>query len=222
LLPPEHIRWLISQPEHILSHEKANEDIHALPFLAPAFDNSAHLELIKAISHDLTRNIASTDEALRDELEHTASEMLGHASDSSWREVNIAEALDTIIFGVCLRIFFGPSLCRDAKYIYLVKTWTRVTGGMMIAVSQLIPWPLKPVVGILAGLPIYYYWLRIIVFLYPTYKQRIRCLQTAIESAPEDMVTWMVDLALKSNPGKNPGISALIVRLTLVVSAQPI
>jgi hypothetical protein len=222
LLPPEHIRWLISQPEHILSHEKANEDIHALPFLAPAFDNSAHLELIKAISHDLTRNIASTDEALRDELEHTASEMLGHASDSSWREVNIAEALDTIIFGVCLRIFFGPSLCRDAKYIYLVKTWTRVTGGMMIAVSQLIPWPLKPVVGILAGLPIYYYWLRIIVFLYPTYKQRIRCLQTARESAPEDMVTWMVDLALKSNPGKNPGISALIVRLTLVVSAQPI
>ncbi|KAM4065657.1 cytochrome p450 [Hirsutella rhossiliensis] len=219
LLPPEQIGWLVSQPEHILSHEKANEDIHALPFLAPGFNNYAHLELIRAIRHDLTRNIANTEAAFRDELEHTASEALGHAGDSSWREVNLAETLDTIIFGVCLRIFFGPSLCRDAKYIHLVKTWTRVTGGLMIAVSQLVPWLLKPVVGLVAGLPIYYYWLRMIAFLYPTYKQRIVYLQTSKQCPPEDMVTWMVDLALKCNPGKTPSISALIVRLTLVLES---
>ncbi|KAF7593681.1 hypothetical protein BBP40_011091 [Aspergillus hancockii] len=31
------------------------------------------------------------------------------------------------------------------------------------------------------------------------------------------MVTWMVDLALNQNPGKNIRISSLVVRLTLII-----
>ncbi|KAF7587660.1 hypothetical protein BBP40_006890 [Aspergillus hancockii] len=217
LLPPEHIGWLSSQPENVLSHEKANEDIHALPFLAPMFDNYDHLELIRAIRNDLTRNIARTEVILLDELEHAANESLGPVGEDSWREVNLVEVLDKIIFGVCLRIFFGPSLCRDRKYIYYVKTFTRVTGGLMIFVSQLVPWPLKPIIGLIAGLPIHYYWIRLIILLYPTFKQRMECIQTKKETAPTDMVTWMVDLALNQNPGKNIRISSLVVRLTLII-----
>ncbi|KAE8350017.1 cytochrome P450 [Aspergillus coremiiformis] len=216
LLPPEHVGWLLNQPEHVLSHEKANEDIHALPFLAPGFDNYDHLELIKAIRHDLTRNIANTEHALLDELEHAADEALGPAGDQSWREVRLAEVLDQIVFAACLRVFFGVSLSRDPKFVYQVKTFTRVTGAMMILVSQWVPWPLKPLVGLVAGLPIHYYWLRLIIHLYPTFQQRIQCLQTKTDPPPTDLVTWIVDLALARNPTKKVRISALVVRLTLI------
>ncbi|KAE8377155.1 cytochrome P450 [Aspergillus bertholletiae] len=216
LLPPEQISWLLSQPENVLSHEKANEDVHALPFLAPAFDNYDHLELIRAIRSDLTRSILQTEDALLDELRHVTDETLGPPGESSWKEVNLTEALDRIIFGVGLRIFFGASLCRNPRFIYYVKTFTRVTGAMMIFVSQFVPWPLKPVVGIVAGLPIYYYWMRLIIFLYPTFQDRIQCLRAKRETPPADLVTWMVELAMSQNPAREVHISALVVRLTLI------
>ncbi|KAE8160839.1 cytochrome P450 [Aspergillus tamarii] len=217
LLPPEQIPWLLSQPETVLSHEKANEDVHALPFLAPAFDNYDHLELIRAIRNDLTRNIANTEDAFLDELRYTADEVLGPPGVSVWKEVNLTVALDRIIFGVCLRLFLGVSLARNSNFVYYVKIFTRVTGAMMLFVSQLVPWPLKPVVGIVAGLPIYYYWMRVIIYLYPTFKNRIQWLRTKKETPPADMVTWMVDLAMSQNPSRKIYISALIVRLTLIV-----
>jgi hypothetical protein len=185
------------------------------------FDNYDHLELIRAVRHDLTRNFVRTEDVLMDELEHAANESLGPSGDNSWREVNLVEVLDKIIFGVCLRIFFGPSLCRDPKYTYYVKTFTRVTGALMIFVSQLVPWPLKPLVGLIGGLPIYYYWIRLIIILYPTFKQRMQCIQTKKETAPTDMVTWMTDLALSQHPGRSISICALVVRLTLIVSIYP-
>ncbi|OOO08712.1 cytochrome P450 [Aspergillus oryzae] len=217
LLPPEQIPWLLSQPENVLSHEKANEDVHALPFLAPAFDNYDHLELIRAIRTDLTRNIPNTEDAFLDELRHTTNEVLGAPGDNAWKEVNLTVALDSIIFGICLRLFFGVSLSRNRTFVYYVKIFTRVTGAMMLFVSQLVPWPLKPVVGIVAGFPIYYYWVRLIIYLYPTFKERIQCLRTKKETPPADMVTWMVDLAISQNPTRKVHISSLIVRLTLIV-----
>lgn len=201
-----------------MSHEKANEDVHALPFLAPAFDNYDHLELIRAIRNDLTRNIANTEDAFLDELRYTTDEVLGPPGVSVWKEVNLTVALDRIIFGVCLRLFLGVSLARNSKFVHYVKIFTRVTGAMMLFVSQLVPWPLKPVVGIVAGLPIYYYWMRVIIYLYPTFKNRIQWLRTKKETPPADMVTWMVDLAMSQNPSRKIYISALIVRLTLIVS----
>ncbi|KAE8415648.1 cytochrome P450 [Aspergillus pseudocaelatus] len=217
LLPPEQIPWLLSQPETVLSHEKANEDVHALPFLAPAFDNYDHLELIRAVRNDLTRNIANTEDVFLDELRYITDEVLGHPGASAWQEVNLTAALDRIIFGICLRLFIGVSLCRNPKFVYYVKIFTRVTGAMMLFVSQLVPWPLKPVVGIVAGLPIYYYWVRLIIYLYPTFKERIQCLRIKKETPPADMVTWMVDLAMSQNPTRRVHISALIVRLALIV-----
>ncbi|PIG83550.1 ferulate-5-hydroxylase [Aspergillus arachidicola] len=217
LLPPEQIPWLLSQPDNVLSHEKANEDVHALPFLAPAFDNYDHLELIRAIRTDLTRNIPNTEDAFLDELRHTTDEVLGAPDDNTWKEVKLTAALDSIIFGICLRLFFGVSLSRNRKFVYYVKMFTRVTGAMMLFVSQLVPWPLKPVVGLIAGFPIYYYWVRLIIYLYPTFKERIQLLRTKKGTPPADMVTWMVDLAMSQNPTRKVHISALIVRLTLIV-----
>ncbi|KAB8277903.1 cytochrome P450 [Aspergillus minisclerotigenes] len=217
LLPPEQIPWLLSQPENVLSHEKANEDVHALPYLAPAFDNYDHLELIRAIRTDLTRNIPNTEDAFLDELRHTTDEVLGASGDKAWKEVNLTAVLDSIIFGICLRLFFGVSLSRNRTFVYYVKIFTRVTGAMMLFVSQLVPWPLKPVVGIVAGFPIYYYWVRLIIYLYPTFKERIQCLRTKKETPPADMVTWMVDLAMSQNPTRKVHISSLVVRLTLIV-----
>ncbi|KAB8236941.1 cytochrome P450 [Aspergillus alliaceus] len=216
LLPPEHISWLLSQPESVLSHEKANEDVHALPFLAPAFNNYDHLELIRAIRNDLTRNIASTEDALLEELERITDEVLGPAGDTAWREVSLTQALDKILFAVGLRVFFGPSLARDPKFLYYVKAFTRVTGALMILVSQYVAWPLKPLVGLIAGLPIYYYWIRLIILLHPAFKQRIKHLKTDKETAPADLITWVIDLASCQNPTKSIRISALVVRLTLI------
>ncbi|KAB8213695.1 cytochrome P450 [Aspergillus novoparasiticus] len=217
LLPPEQIPWLLSQPENVLSHEKANEDVHALPFLAPAFDNYDHLELIRAIRTDLTRNIPNTEDTFLDELRLTTDEVLGAPGDNAWKEVDLTSVLDSIIFGICLRLFFGVSLSRNRTFVYYVKIFTRVTGAMMLFVSQLVPWPLKPVVGLIAGFPIYYYWVRLIIYLYPTFKERIQCLRTKKKTPPADMVTWMVDLAMSQNPTRKVHISALIVRLTLIV-----
>lgn len=208
---------MLNQPENILSHEKANEDVHALPFLAPLFDNYNHLELIRAIRGDLTRNIAVTEDAFLDELRYITDKTLGNSGTTEWKEINLADTLDEIIFSVCLRVFFGQSLCRSPTFIYYVKTFTRVTGGMMIFVSQMVPWLLKPIVGIIAGLPIYYYWIRLIILLYPTFTDRMECLKTKKGKAPVDLVTWIVDLAISENPTKKVHISALVVRLTLIV-----
>ena len=87
----------------------------------------------------------------------------------------------------------------------------------MIFVSQMVPWLLKPIVGIIAGLPIYYYWIRLIILLYPTFTDRMECLKTKKGKAPVDLVTWIVDLAISENPTKKVHISALVVRLTLIV-----
>ncbi|KAK9852236.1 cytochrome P450 [Penicillium brevicompactum] len=69
MLPREYIKWLTDQPEDILSHGKVHGEKLGLRYLFPGFDYTTDMAIATAIRLHLTRNLATIQDDLMDEIQ---------------------------------------------------------------------------------------------------------------------------------------------------------
>ncbi|KAM4065656.1 cytochrome p450 [Hirsutella rhossiliensis] len=103
ILPPNQVRWLISQPENVLSHTKAGEDADALPYILPMFDETGLHAFSKVLQNNLSRNIAETEQAVLEEMQHVLGQLLDETE--SWQEINLMAVLEKVIYQIVQRIY---------------------------------------------------------------------------------------------------------------------
>ncbi|KAE8377154.1 cytochrome P450 [Aspergillus bertholletiae] len=225
ILPPEHVRWLVTQPEDILSHAKAGDDADALRYIWPLFNASALHSFSKVLQNDLTRNVAQTEEVVFEEVEHVLNELVGPAE--SWKEVNMVQVFERIMYQATQRVYVGLPLCRDATYMEYVKGYARSLGTAMVFAAQLTPWPLRRLTALLAGLPVYYYVLRVRSYLSPLFKaqmERLRAKEGTKEGTKEDLlagepgnlITWMSNGVLSGVGPKSVSPSEMVTWLGIL------
>ncbi|OGM47870.1 cytochrome P450 [Aspergillus bombycis] len=221
ILPPEHVRWLVTQPEDILSHAKASDDADALGYIWPLFDASALHSFGKVLQSDLTRNVVQTEEDVLVEVQHIMDELVGQTE--SWKEVNIVHVFERIMYQATQRVYVGLPLCRDTTYNKCVKGYARSLGTAMVFAAQLTPWPLRQVTALLAGLPVYYYVLRVRSYLSPLFKERMERLKAKegtkgnlLEGEPGNLITWMSNSVIAGVGPKSVSPSAMVTWLGIL------
>ena len=92
MLPQEWIKWVVDQPEEILSSRQVQGERLGLNYILPALDITSDVAIIEAIRVHLTRNVGKVQADLVDELRQSVDKVLGMNTEE-WSEVNVHSAM---------------------------------------------------------------------------------------------------------------------------------
>ncbi|KAJ5115547.1 hypothetical protein N7526_011428 [Penicillium atrosanguineum] len=222
MLPRDWIKWLVDQPENILSHGKVHGEKLGLRYLFPGFDYTADMALITAIRLHLTRNLSKVQGDLVNEIKNTTDATFG-LDEQTWTEVNLLEAMNTIVLKSSGIVLFGHSLCHNEKFMRSMKKFGDVFGAGMLIVGQLIPSIFRRMVGCLFLIPIAYYRTSCTRYLWPVFAERLESMKRGEMDpafnydAPKDLITWTIRAALDMKDKAIEGPGPVLKRFTLVV-----
>ncbi|KAJ5320296.1 hypothetical protein PENANT_c010G04360 [Penicillium antarcticum] len=223
MLPPEFIKWLIDQPEGVLSHRLVQGEKLGLKYLLPAFDYTSDMAIIEAIRVHLTRNLGKVQGDLFDEMRHSVDQMLG-LDETESKEVNLYDTLNEIVFKASGRILFGQDLTRNEKFMHYVLKFATWFGMGTVLIGQLVPWQFRRLVGSLCAIPTAYYRSMCANHLWPLFAERYENMQrkrddpTFDYSPPENLITWMYRAAFDTKDQEITSGKPLAARFTVLVA----
>ncbi|KAK3115438.1 hypothetical protein LTR53_005240 [Teratosphaeriaceae sp. CCFEE 6253] len=204
ILPPSNASWIASQPESVLSMHAVFDAATGLEYFGHGPDlDYAHDFAV--ISRDLTRNLIKTLPDVLQEIEASFTDLLADVGADEWKEVDLMNYLAKTAHRAAAAMFVGKTLCRDPKYLLLVRSWIGCFGLSSAVFRMLVPQIFQPVVGRLLALPMAVVkWLAVRRLL-PTLRQRLarvrdaqRSEKPASEDAkPNDLMQWIVDDAAR-------------------------
>lgn len=223
MLPQEHIEWLTQQPDEILSHREFQGEKLGLKYLLPAFDFTSDMALVAAIRVHLTRNLSKVQGDLVDGVKHSVDTKLG-LECQEWKEINLYDTMNQVVFQASGRILLGNSLCRNEAFLRCLVRFSTWFGVGVIITGQMIPRPLRRLFGLLLAIPTAYYRITCANYLWPLFVERFQDMQKARQdptseyTPPEDLITWMFRAAfeLKDYELKSP--KPVASRFTVLVS----
>ncbi|KAK8093930.1 hypothetical protein PG997_000615 [Apiospora hydei] len=117
LLPTREAKWLIDQPENVLSmHQQTDLHFQTAHKTVYPLRNQAHVHLVMT---KLTRQVGNLVPVLMDEIEIAMPQAWdGTASDENvWQEVDVFDTLRVAIGQVTNRVFLGTPLCRNRELL---------------------------------------------------------------------------------------------------------
>jgi len=143
VLPLSQARWLVEQPEHVLSQTEVNRQfleadhtfLHANIVREPV-----HPEVIR---RELTHKLGSFADGLVDELERCLAENWGTGTE--WREIKVYDTMLDLVSRLSTRVFVGEPLCQDQGFLKSARSFNRNV-VLSAAVLNLLPSFLKPYV----------------------------------------------------------------------------
>ncbi|KAJ6026922.1 uncharacterized protein N7446_004475 [Penicillium canescens] len=223
MLPRDYIKWLVDQPEDILSHGQVHGEKLGLRYLFPGFDYTTDIALITAIRLHLTRNLGNIEGDLIKEIRSVTDATFG-VDDQTWTEVNLFTAMNTIVFNSSGFLLFGEPLCRNERFMRSMRRFGDIFGAGMLCVGQLTPRLFRRVVGCLFVIPTAYYQAICARYLWPVFADRLEKMKrNRVDpafnyNAPNDLITWMFRAALDMKDSTIESPRPLVKRFTLVTS----
>lgn len=222
MLPKEHIKWLIDQPEDVLSHRLVQGEKMGIRYVLPALDYTSDMSIIEAIRVHLTRNLGKVQGALVDEMRRATDATFG-LDDQAWRQVNLLDTMNKIVFKASGRILFGQTLCRNERFMRCLLRFSTWFGMGGILTGQLVPWQFRRVIGSLFAIPVGYYRALCTAYLWPLFTERFQNMRRQRDdpnveyTPPEDLITWMFRAAfdMKTTTIETP--KPLASRFTVLV-----
>jgi hypothetical protein len=109
ILPPTFIRWIVDQPESVISLDPIHDEFHVFVGGDLTGDHSVQ-ELLR---RELTLNLDNLTSVINEEIVCALDDVLGHSSE--WKTTPLAEDLKTIVARTSNRVFVGKDLCKSAR-----------------------------------------------------------------------------------------------------------
>lgn len=216
ILPPAYMRWVNSQPKHRLSVSEGMAEVDqaqwCLGHTGPVLDGWQGM-LVKT---DLNRALEGLCAALDDELTLAFDTHFG-TDTTTWREIDLRDAMSKVIAQASARFTVGLPLCHNEDYlktVLLINDILITTAGITSAMPSI----LRPVVGTILGLPMRFMIHRISQWLVPLWKQRVH-LQVAQggdkghAKLPQDHIQMMARYAVRERPGEVEDYGLIVRRL---------
>ena len=205
IIPQEHISWLIEQKDSDLSVVEIRKKNLAFEWLLPSVMDPVHDPIVfDLIRRKIPRNIGILHPAIMEEICNATNGSMSLESDG-WRTVCLWQSMHNIIKAVGYRLLFNLPLCEDQGFLRSTETFSTWLGMGVIIAGQLVPWPLRPLVGSIFAIPVYLN--RKIAFksLLPVVEKRmedIRLCRTGHlykDIEPNDFTTWYCVAVLNSD-----------------------
>lgn len=172
LLPQEHIKWLTTQPESILSVYKVRDERHAFKYLSNSIEHNVTIKFLdNIVGRCLTKSLHRIQADMHDEIRASVDDTMG--LDDEWHEVNLQQTMKTVADRTGSRALFGLPLCRDQTFLRNMDRFIVLMGLGMVVVGQ-TPWFIRPFIGAMVNLPLRIYKARILRILVPLVKARMQ------------------------------------------------
>lgn len=142
ILPNSQIRWLLEQPDTVLSQEKVNRQFLEADYTflhANLVDGPVHPEIIQ---HQLTKRLNTFTNDVVEEVNICLEEIWGTDTEE-WREVKVYDTMLTLVARLSTRVLVGVPLCRNADFLKACSQFIRKVALTAAAIS-LFPRFLKP------------------------------------------------------------------------------
>ena len=158
ILPKEDAHWLAGQPEHILSSRNVIKIKFAVKYLASPMPEDVDVGMVSAVRRDLTRNLGRTQktsyEVIRDYTDQLMGASNNHSDDGDnpYTEVNLVDAMESIISAVSNQMLVGDKLFYNEAFMGSLASFGHAYGLTSLVIGQFLPFFVRPVIGFLAGL----------------------------------------------------------------------
>ena len=195
----------------------------ALSYLLPGFDVNHDAFMMGALRKEVTRNLGRLQPAMMEDLRCTIDQTLGLDTES-WNEVCIRKAMDKIFFTSISHVLVGSSLYRNEEYIRCSIRFATWWGIAVVLVGQYFSWMIKPFIGFLGALPVYYSKRKALKLLVPVVRDRLsnikrkRADPSFDYKEPVDMLTWITQAMLDDAETMNHPAEFLAQRVLFLVS----
>lgn len=202
ILPLSQLRWLLDQPEYILSQSEVNTEFLRADWtmLHPRIaTGSVHGPLIR---REMTKGLDTYADAVVDEIEYSLGLVWGDATQ--WHEVAVYDTMLEMISRISNRVLVGFPLCRNESYLRSSRTFARfviITAGLI----NLLPSILRPILGPLIIACDMYHYHNITRLIFPIIKERLAGFQLGDDyrkpdySVHNDYIHWALHHAFSQN-----------------------
>ena len=179
--------------------------------------------MMAALRKEVTRNLGRLQPAMIEDLRCTIDQAMGLDTES-WNEVCIKKAMDNVFFKSISHVLVGSSLYRNEEYIRCSIRFATWWGIAVVLVGQYISWMIKPFIGYLGALPVYYTQRKVLKLLVPVVRDRLsntkrkRADPSFDYKEPVDMLTWITQAMLDDPETMNHPPEFLAKRVLFLVS----
>lgn len=179
--------------------------------------------MMGALRKELTRNLGRLQPAMMEDLRCTVDQTMGLDTES-WNEVCIRKAMDRIFFTSINHVIVGSPLYRSEEYIRSAIRFATWWGIAVILVGQYVTWIIKPVIGYLAALPVYWSKQKQLNLLAPVVRDRLSNIKRKRADSsfdfeePMDLLTWIAQAMLDDPETMNHPPEFLAKRVLFLVS----
>lgn len=195
----------------------------AINYLCPGLDFNHDGFMIGAVRKDLTRNLGRMQQIIIDDIREAIDGAMGLDTES-WKGVCITKVMEDVVLRSTSRVLVGSSLCQNKEYLRFSMAFATWLGGGSILVGQYMPWMIKPFLGYLGALPVYYYKQKALKFLLPVIEDRMtkmkrkRADPSFQYEEQKDLITWMTQAVLDNTDTRMVPPTFLGTRLLFFVS----
>ncbi|KAM0261337.1 hypothetical protein ACHAPA_009810 [Fusarium lateritium] len=198
-------KWMIDLPDHAVSDCAAlNQYLFCeFNFLHKKFATSS--QHARVLRRYLLRNLASLIPDIEVCAHREVDRVLGDDTEN-WKTINVWKSWMSIVPPISNLILVGRPLCDNKKFLHSMVSFAEHC-SINILLLNLVPLWLQPVVARLLTIPNWWHWWTSSKYTLPLIKERLQAMQQkdmgdpAFKDwiAPEDFITWSIQLATMEN-----------------------
>jgi hypothetical protein len=211
ILPPEHARWLTSQPEDVLSSERIRQERFGLRYLLPP-EPDIH---IPSVLH-----YERVQEAFVDKMLRTVDVTLG-IDKKNWKSVNLFLALEKIIYRSASVVTIGSELADHEEFQKAFSGMAMWLGTGIVVVGELTPWPFKVLAGYVFRVPITLYLRRCTKLVSRVFEQDAEKHQAGRGDKSEGTAIDLITILAHQSLGKKNQHDSKAIARHLVIAVRP-
>lgn len=201
IIPNSEIRWLLDQPDSVLSSAALHYDTlaGAYAFTDPKILKDPFHEHV--VHRNMGRRIGDLIMDLWDEIGTALDETWG-TNTNEWKEICVFDNMMHIIARASNRVFIGMPLCRNEAYLKSMEAFAGDV-SMAIIVMRFVPKILEPILGRLICLPNGKHYGQSAALHMPIVKERLANMARKDRDPdfkweePNDYLSWHIRLAQK-------------------------
>ncbi|RGP76850.1 ent-kaurene oxidase [Fusarium longipes] len=212
LLPQSQMKWVMSQPDHVLDQGKAFAEIDQIvwglghdKYVVDAWQGMI-------VKTEMNKVIEVIADSMKDELREVFDEQFGTDTEN-WKTIDLTPAVKMIVAQAASRFTVGEPLCRNKEYLQNVLDSDELfimnaglTGGM--------PRILQPFIGTIFGWLIGNKVSQLKKWAVPLLKQRIdKAKNHPEEPQPQDLLQMMIKYALRERKDEAENLDTMTRRI---------
>ncbi|KAL2871230.1 cytochrome P450 [Aspergillus lucknowensis] len=211
ILPASSLRWVLAQPEGVLSVDHAFAEVDQVQYALGHTKYVVDAWQGQLVRKELNAVLETIVDGLNEELGVAFDAYFGTDEDN-WKTIDLLETVRMVVAQAASRFTIGLPLCRNEQY--LRDSFDVIDGCIINAgVTGGTPPMLRPLVGPFVGLKSRLAQRRVRKHFEPIYRARMEALKHS-KDEPQDYFQMMLRFAQKERPEEFHDVDTMSGRLT--------